>query len=205
MKHKKLKYELNVKGFEYINKTREYLDYLETHLSNVALAFEEVSKACDGMVWVGDDASWFGIRKEIEEHDLSKFSKYEFVQYRQKFFPVKDEVAFKKNWNKAWKHHLLCNNHHWQSIRYNVNLTGQTEHDIVHMVIDWTAMSYEFGGSAESYYEKNKDTIKIQSKFEPFLYEIFDRIKKKQYKHDEYTTKELFFKKLNNIYKAITN
>lgn len=38
-----------MKGQDYIDKSRQYLDYLEEHLNNVQFAFTEVSDACDGM------------------------------------------------------------------------------------------------------------------------------------------------------------
>ena len=48
-----------MKGQDYIDKSREYLDYLEEHLENVRQAFIELSNACDGkMMWVGDDFAW---------------------------------------------------------------------------------------------------------------------------------------------------
>lgn len=165
-------------GQDYIDQTRAYLDYLEQHLSNIAKAFQELSEACDGMAWVGDDWSWHTIRKEVEQHDLSKFSKLEFTTYRKKFFPVEGESFSEHDWDIAWHNHQKCNPHHHQSIRYDAGMPGLTEHDLVHMVVDWTAMSYEFGGTAESYYLANQSTIPIHEEFKPFLQELFDRLRR---------------------------
>lgn len=165
-----------IEGFKYIKSTREYLDYLEEHLNNVGKAFIEVSDACDGMVWVGDDYSWHTLRAEVLNHDISKFSKEEFTQYRNKFFPVKREQEHDADFNLALNHHKLNNTHHHESIRTDCH--GNIEKDIVHMVIDWTAMGYKFGDTAERYYLKNKDTIKIPKGYESFLEEIFHRLRK---------------------------
>ena len=45
------------------------------------------------------------------------------------------------------------------------------------MVIDWTAMGYKFGDTAQEYYEANKDKIVIKEiALYNFMYEIFDKI-----------------------------
>jgi len=162
-------------GLEYIKRTREYLDYLEEHLVNIAKAFQEVSEACDGMAWVGDDYTWHNFRQEVCYHDISKFSEEEFVQYRAKFFPATIELY--DCFDPAWDNHKKENPHHWESIRYDAKRPGETETDIVHMIIDWTAMGYKFGDTAQEYYEANKSKIKIQEDFTPFMYEVFGRLK----------------------------
>lgn len=173
-----LRYGMNeMEGFKYIKSTREYLDYLENHLNNIAKAFAELSDACDGMVWVGDDYTWHTLRKEVLEHDLSKFSKEEFIQYRDKFFPVKVEKHHESEFEKAFENHKANNTHHFESIR--TDYRGNTEKDIVHMIIDWTAMGYKFGDNAESFYNKNRDKIIIPDGYEDFLQEIFRRLRKK--------------------------
>lgn len=155
-------------GQDYIEKTREYLDYIEDHLNNVKRAFTEISNACEGMWWVGDDCSWHTLRRRVEMHDLSKLSKKEFVQYRDFFYPAK--AADKKNsgMDAAWENHKQQNTHHHESVEDNL--------DVVHMVIDWTAMGYKFGGTAQQYYEANREKINLSDEHVKFMYEIFDRI-----------------------------
>lgn len=157
-----------MKGQDYIDKTREYLDYLEEHLENVRKAFIEVSKACDGMWWVGDDMTWHTLREDVIHHDLSKFSIEEFVQYRERFYPINGEELAYSCIEKAWEHHKRNNRHHHE--------TAVSCADIVHMVIDWTAMGYKFGDTAQQYYEKNKDKIRLSEDNKSFMYEIFDRL-----------------------------
>ena len=157
-------------GQDYIDKTREYLDYIEDHLNNVKRAFIELSRACEGMWWVGDDCSWHTLRRRVEMHDLSKFSKEELVQYRGSFYPVKGGGKENNEWIKAWEHHKQMNTHHHESV---VDFL-----DIVHMVIDWTAMGYKFGDTAQQYYESNQDKIKLSDEHIKFMYEIFSYIRK---------------------------
>lgn len=181
-KEKSLRYGMEeMEGFKYIKATRDYLDYLEEHLTNVAKAFAELSDACDGMQWVGDDYTWHALRQEILKHDLSKFSKEEFVQYRNKFFKINDCDDINVEFKKAFEHHKVNNTHHWESIR--TDCFGNIEKDIVHMVVDWTAMGYKFGGTAEEYYISNKDKIVIPDGYEDFIQELFDKIRKFKHKN----------------------
>lgn len=155
-----------MKATKYIKTTRQYLDYLEEHIENVRLAFCELSKACDGMWWVGDDYQWHTFRMEVMHHDLSKFSREEFVQYRDSFYPVCASDKTNSRMEDAWEHHKRKNSHHHETVH--------TYMDIVHMVIDWTAMGYNFGDTAQQYYESNKDKISLSEDHKKFMYEIFE-------------------------------
>ena len=168
---------------EYIKMSRAYLDYLEEHIENIRLAFDEVSRACDGMAWVGDDFTWHMLRDEVCMHDVSKFYAKEFVQYRMRFYPIRGEVVSDEDFDRAWKHHFLQNNHHWESIEHGVDgdaVPGRVEANIVHMIVDWTAMGYKFGDTAQAYFEANKKKIQIDEKWIPFMYEVFNRIGRKR-------------------------
>ncbi len=165
-----MKYIQRMNGQDYIDKTRLYLDYLEEHLTNVRRAFEDLSDACGGMYWVGDDITWYTLRQEVESHDLSKFSANEFVQYRMNFFPIDDKEKEKSNFLEAFEHHKEHNHHHWES--------SKTYVDFIHMLIDWQAMTYKFGGSIREFYEKNKNKILVNPNYQEDMYEIFSRIEK---------------------------
>lgn len=157
-----------MKGQDHIDKIREYLNYLEEHLENVEHAFTEISDACKDMSWVSDDFSWHTLRAEVELHDWSKFSVEEFIPYCENFFPVKGDVKDEEAFSAAWENHKKENHHHHE--------TAKTVLDTVHMVIDWTAMGYKFGDTAQQYYEENKDRIQLSDEQVEFIYEIFDRI-----------------------------
>jgi hypothetical protein len=160
-----------MKADEYIKKTRDYLDYLEEHIGNVRKAFCELSDKCRDMWWVSDDYQWYTFRDEVIHHDLSKFSRQEFVQYRDSFYPVRNSDKLNSRMEDAWEHHKKHNTHHHESVK-NFN-------DIIHMVIDWTAMGYKFGGTAQQYYEANKYKISLSDEHKKIMYEIFDRLIKR--------------------------
>lgn len=173
-----------------IQKTREYLNYLERHILNVEKAWKEVQKKCLDMKFVWDDFSFFWLDDEVKNHDISKITKEEFIAYRESFYPTDLEDKqqkenelhknnVKKSFDKAWKHHYRNNMHHWE---------GWTNHAFyhpyaptihcAHMVIDWLAMSYEFGDTPREYYEKNKEKIRLPEWAVEFIYEIFERLEK---------------------------
>jgi hypothetical protein len=168
-----------MKILEEINKTREYLDYIEEHVLNVKKAWEELKLKCKDMRFIYDDFYYFSIDTEIEHHDLSKMSEQEFIQYRKAFYPTDDEKwNCKYNISSAWEHHKDNNPHHWENWTSMENRSHPNEWEVhcVCMICDWMAMSYKFGGTAKSYYEKNKDKINISGDFITFIYQIFDRI-----------------------------
>lgn len=156
-----------MRGQDYIDSTRRYLDYLEEHLSNVARAFSELSEACNGKEhWVGDDYEWHTFKAEVENHDLSKFSKEEFTQYRDNFFPVCNEDKENSDFAAAWENHKNKNHHHHETAEHYM--------DIVHMVIDWMAMSYKFGDNPRDFYNKTKPSMRIDEKYHDYAEKLFD-------------------------------
>lgn len=160
-----------MEAYAYIKASREYLDYIDDHLINVAKAFSELSDACDGKEhWVGDDCSWHTIRHDITRHDLSKLSKEEFVQYRDNFFPVSDGDKENSGFDLAWENHKQENHHHHE--------TAKDYHDLVHMVVDWIAMSYKFKDDPRKFYEKTKPTMgeNITPEFHAFISKQFDHL-----------------------------
>lgn len=161
-------------GHEYIKQTRAYCDYLEEHFNNIAKAFDEVAEACSDLLFFADNYDYHTLREQVKQHDLSKFSAEEFTQYREKFFPVKSTNLFYipfmlSDFAQAWEHHYTNNTHHWES--------ATTELDVIHMIIDWTAMGYKFGGTAQLYYEANQHKIKLQPSLIEFMYTIFNKLK----------------------------
>jgi hypothetical protein len=163
-----------------INKTREYLNYLESHILNVKKAWEELQDKCKDMRFITDDFYYNWIDMEINSHDMSKFSEFEFVQYREFFYPSdsKNIVELtKSNFEKAWEHHEEKNQHHWQNFT-SKDYANPCEWEVhcVHMIIDWMAMGYQMGDTAQMYYEKNKNVIMFPDYIINFIYEIFKRI-----------------------------
>lgn len=167
---------------EIIKKTREYIDYIEEHYLNVQKAWEIIQDKCKGMRFLQDDFVFFGLDTAVKKHDISKFTKEEFIPYRDKFFPVEGIVVNSKSFELAWEHHKEKNDHHWQTwtelVKDETTLAATyADIYIVHMIVDWVAMGMKFGDTAEQYYETNKDNINIPKKYEKFMYEIFEKIK----------------------------
>lgn len=167
-----------MEGIEYINQTTKYLNYLEEHLDNVRKAYNHIAEILfDKRIQLGKiigqdvEEFLFLLKEDVKNHDLSKFSDYEFVPYRVKFFPVSEETNqddIQIDFKSAWMNHKLENHHHWE--------TAETKIDIVHMIIDWTAMGYKFGDTAQEYYEANKDRINLSKEHEEFMYDVFELI-----------------------------
>jgi len=158
-----------MKGQQYIDNTRAYLDYIENHLENVCRAFHEITDACKHMAWVSDDYTWHTVRIDVERHDISKFCRQEFTQYRDYFYPTLPHDKENSAFQEACAHHIASNRHHHES--------ATTFIDIIHMVIDWTAMGYVHGDTAQEYYEKNQEKINLTKSHKDFMLEIFRNIK----------------------------
>lgn len=157
-------------------KIREYCDYLDEHVGNVEKAWKVLQEKCKDMRFIYDDYVWASIDSETEWHDISKVSPEEFIQYQRRFFPV--DEPYKEGFKSAWKHHQENNPHHWENWAFKDYYNPyEAEVHCVGMVIDWMAMGYKFGDTAESYYLKNADTIKIPEWAVTFIKQIFDRIR----------------------------
>lgn len=166
-----------MKAIAIIEKTREYLDYLEEHIRNVERAWGEVVDKCRGMSFIVDDCKFSFLEADVMSHDVSKLSEHEFVQYRKAFYCCENEPEY--DMAEAWEHHKRWNAHHWET--WTKETPGYLspygeELCCVHMVIDWIAMSYKFGGTARDYYEENKTDIELPRWAEKLIYEIFEAV-----------------------------
>lgn len=160
-----------------IDKTRDYLDYVEEHILNIRKAFYVFKCNCEDMSIFTDYSLMNALEEEVRNHDLSKLSEEEFIQYRKAFHPTKDEIE--SSLSNAWLHHQANNPHHWQNWTKNFNDSDpEWVMHCSHMIIDWMAMGYKFGGTAQGYYEKNKEKIDIPDYAIEFIYEIFNQLPK---------------------------
>jgi len=170
---------------EEIIKTREYLGYIEEHYDNVQKAWKILQKKCRGknLLHEADDFKFHTICLNIEKHDRSKLSHFEFEPYRKKFFPTKYEKENDKGlidqlFKKAWEHHKSYNPHHWENWVLIPSDNPYVDLCIIENVCDWVAMGLKFNDTAKSYYEKNKKRIDIPKGAENYIYKIFDCIYK---------------------------
>lgn len=164
-----------------IERTREYLDYVERHYNNVQKAWKLLQEKCDGksFPFMYDDSLFFEIDYNVKNHDLSKLSQQEFVQYRRKFYSTglekTDDIQkqIDTDFEAAWENHKKHNAHHWQNWSERKRNGEDVYVYIIECIIDWVAMSFEFGDTAKDYYEKNKDNIDIPKESEGIIYEVF--------------------------------
>ena len=183
---------IKLKGLEHIQRTRDYLDYLENHFHNVAKAHEILLLACHDHLWTKDWDFLDNLAKDVMNHDLSKFSSKEFTQYRKRWKPTFDEKNTPSRWQAiqmdsdlAFIHHLMHNDHHVQN--WGKKMKGDPTDDdyrrCVHMVIDWTAMSLRFSDTPLEYYEKSKEKELIPKKMVSFLEIVLQDIHDYMEKH----------------------
>lgn len=170
-----------------IDQEQEYRNYIRRHRANVKAAFYLwKEKSVTGNVLFSEEEN-FNVEKLIDIHDLSKYSKEEFEAYRKKFFPNSHEETFKEfEFEQAVAHHYNNNPHHWQwwviPKAENVCIPMPTIY-IVEMLCDWTAMSFQKGGSVIEWFEselhkmllheETKETIRsLIPEFEEVLQEM---------------------------------
>jgi len=165
-----------MKGYEYLKKIREYCDYLQEHLENVEKAWNVIKEKCQNQNVVWDDHLYWFVDGLVKQHDVSKFSAQEFIPYQERFFGVKNTVKT-GSFEEAWENHKDKNPHHWE--HWTAREYGYPNEDAVHcicMIIDWMAMGMKFGDTAQSYYENNKDKIKLPEWADRFCNEVFEAV-----------------------------
>jgi hypothetical protein len=173
---------LSMQALEAVAKTRDYLDYVERHINNVAKAYDQITVAMErtgGFPVIYDDYRWHALREEVQRHDLSKLSPEEFVQYRLMFYPTESEKkeSAQRGFDEAWQHHWENNHHHWEKwAGTDYHNPYEPEIHCTHMVIDWLAMSYEFGDTPRAYYEKNREKIELPGWAVDYINDLFDAL-----------------------------
>jgi hypothetical protein len=165
--------------------SKEYDDYLVTHIGNVNRTYE----------WLKINIPDLFVDKIIpqmdmmlKDHDSSKYTKEEYSAYDNYFYGEKDQNAF----DKAWLHHIHNNKHHWQHwILYEddgeVKCIDMPDVYIVEMICDWWSFSWKQNKLYEifDWYEKQihmKLSFKTQQKVEYILKRIKDRLDEKDTK-----------------------
>lgn len=140
-----------------MNKYWKYFKYIMEHKKNV---FIECWKE--------------GLYIHAFTHDLSKFSLKEFLPYANWFYgeyglAIKDKD---KNGTREWEryrecgvrfswaceHHYKHNKHHWN---YWIRREMPDKY-IKQMICDWKGMSRKFGDTAQEFYYKNYDKIRLE-------------------------------------------
>jgi len=144
-----------------VSKTSEemaYKVYIDNHRANVKDAYAAHGTKIGAILGlsIGDMQT---LHTLVETHDESKFSKEEFEGYRQYFYPAPGETKDHDAFQKAWEHHYRCNRHHYEGWVVAGVPTLMDPIYVAEMILDWEAMSRNFGGNPLDWYQKNKDKI----------------------------------------------
>jgi len=143
-------------------KEKEYRTYISEHLDNIEKAYKRNVDA----IWdflKDEDINFCQFERRIFDHDDSKYDMEEFDAYRNKFYPIEDEIVDEEEFKLAWLHHIHNNPHHW-NYWVMVDIDGvkaleMPKEYLIEMVLDWIAMGMKNNNSALEYYEKNKNKI----------------------------------------------
>lgn len=162
----------------------EYTEYINEHRANVKKAWETMKNNQEAMDFIGNNIDEnmssviLQLDKDIEMHDMSKFSKEEFDGYRMKWHPVtpEEKESHKEDYEKAWRHHYTNNLHHWDWYYENNRMDSMPLINVVHMICDWEAMSYKKGGTTKEWYSKEKKDIHLGDRQRKFAEGLIDII-----------------------------
>lgn len=139
--------------------SKQYDDYLETHIANV--------KKCHEII--------FG--EKLESHDDSKYFE-EYKAYDHYFYPLPysgnskakavHDIIVEREFDYAWLHHIHNNHHHWQHWILpqddgTIKALDIPKKYIKEMIADWASFSFlkEDPDSLISWYASNREKQKM--------------------------------------------
>lgn len=135
---------------DYLN---EYKKYINDHKKRVA-KFASWLKQNLPEIFDNIDISQFDMI--IAEHDESKYSEEEFEPYARFWYNKQDEYVYEPEYEAAWEHHWMNNEHHPEYWLGN----DMPYIYILEMLCDWGSFSVESGNYNELinyYYDEAKD------------------------------------------------
>lgn len=120
---------------------------------------------------------FINVSRNINTHDLSKYSEFEFDQYRAKFYPCKEDNMSKeeiaKNFNEAWIHHYRNNWHHpeyWYGLDTEFSINNRVDMEytaLIEMILDFLSMSFIRAQSFKDWWFNNPGGRQEKSKLLP--------------------------------------
>ena len=128
-----------------------YMDYINDHISKVKKSFDQRSAMLQRVMNLSHSEMEELIGR-IDNHDASKYSVEEFPAYRNYFYPAEKEARDNEGFAKAWEHHYKNNDHHPEYWVVNNVPQPMTKVAIAEMILDWEAMSRNFGGNPRVWY-----------------------------------------------------
>lgn len=161
----------------WIQKTSEYMNYIEQHNANVIRAWDELQKALSDIELLNKPDIKVAMNWRVRNHDDSKILVEEFLPYRQHFYPIPGENVASEAFQKAWEIHYSRNDHHWQYWIDGDGFVSDYTMDericaCLEMICDWQAMGYVFGDDAPTYYSKHKTEMRIDPNWVGFVEEV---------------------------------
>lgn len=180
-------------------KEQEYRNYIDTHRANVKKAYEKIVKPYAKKYLSPQSVEI--LERNIENHDEDKDIDFIFDAYRKNHFPIndKEKELSQDEYKVAWDYHKKVNPHHWEFflddndedfIEPEITEDEKELYQLAYleMLADWLSFSFkqaqEESGKGdglsvtgdsmefETWYNKNKNTIKIH----PQLKEWFENI-----------------------------
>lgn len=158
------------------NRSEEYYEYLDQHISGVKKAFNEIKENLDLNEYELEELEY-----QIEQHDKSKYEDEEFYPYLYHFYPSEAGKDTKEFYDAAWNHHQKSNKHHWQ---YWIIIKDGGEqypldmplHYIIEMLCDWSSFKYKNPEStANKWYDDNKDKMILSDNTRKTVEELLNK------------------------------
>lgn len=143
-----------------------------------------VEKYTGGLVLHIDSVREYGRKlglpeKQLQEHDLSKWSDEEFMPYAVNFHGPGGDVP---GFTKAWLHHIHYNPHHWNHWIFpkdyspigsglESGVAEMPEHFALEMIADWHGAGFAYQGhwDISGWFSKSKSGIWLHSKTQRFV------------------------------------
>lgn len=163
-----------------------YINILKGHRKNIKQAFELLQDNFSELFANISKKELKQLRKQIKNHDLSKFSSEEFEAYSMHFCGEDKTEISKNNYEMALLHHHHNNPHHFQYWLLNDNDGQSKALDIplnyfIEMICDWWSFSIEKRNLSyiNNWYESYKDKIVLSEKTKSIVEDILIKIKDK--------------------------
>lgn len=144
----------------------KYLEIVDMHRKYVYEGCEIVNSTSIGLGII--------TLEQMLNHDLSKYSREEFVGYAAKFIPneMQNKGDVEQLFNKSWLHHIHNNPHHWQHwIIPNGEILEMPKQYAAEMVGDWLGASRSYTGSwnMSEWLDKNLNKVILHDRTKEYV------------------------------------
>lgn len=167
----------------------QYDAYLRTHIENVLSALHWIIDEAPQILNLApsnlEDYTADSLCEQLAQHDVSKYSDFEYWQYCEYFYGEKKTDLVKQGFDLAWLHHQHNNPHHWQHWLLREDDGGMKALEmpfnyVVEMICDWWSFSWTKGELTEifNWYKDNKPKMQLHKNTEKLVEEILDILKK---------------------------